>query len=216
MFPNLNASSVDLFLEIDGYATQISDRFGRDFEHVSGPICGSESSLTFLLSPDIDQHGLKRAFEDNGLASKVNRYSYRSYSPYHHGPGVGNVEIISGPAASDWHDHWLAYSCFTNIILTREFFDNLSQPAKVALKDYVSVGGKITIANSSEIPEQFSGPLTGKKQSVNPRNPAQHSRLNVVPFGLGKVLLTKQPIDGWITDKTWDHLLQHDTNGFLL
>jgi hypothetical protein len=92
-------------------------------------------------------------------------------------------------ATTQWSDNWLAYSCYSGVIMTEKDAAELPDAARLALRRYVECGGVLVIQGASA-PTEFT-------------DPAGTSGTAVSRLGLGSVRLTGLRND----EKGWGALL---------
>jgi hypothetical protein len=90
---------------------------------------------------------------------------------------------------AQWSDNWLAYSCYSGVIMTGQDAADLPAGARVALRRYVECGGVVIVQGTSSVPAEFT-----ESASANGA---------VFYAGLGSVRLTGLKDD----EKGWNALL---------
>ncbi len=97
---------------------------------------------------------------------------------------------------SEWSPHWLGYSRYDGIIITREEFRQMSDAVKSAIWQYVETGGSLTILGGELVP----------KTPTNKETPEPGVTVHHAGFGRCLVSETRDPAK-W-SDKTRHDLIE--------
>lgn len=204
--PNLTAAIDEAYLKVDG----TNKRLNRtpNVDHLTGSLFSryrmdeSSASMLFALSPSIEPNiseTLSRIKSVESVDSYTSSYGYYSYGGTSSNAMIKNVELMWAPDAKNWDDEWISYTSYTNLGMSKTFFDELPQTKKQAIQQYIAIGGMITFLESEELPDEFNNVLLGKKtrrQLLVGRNQLD-SEIERHSYGLGVINIAPSKITDW-------------------
>lgn len=204
--PNLTAATDEAFLEVDGSSKRLNR--APDIDHLTGSLFSryrmdeSSASMLFALSPSIEpkiSETLSRIKSVESVDSYTSSYGYYSYGGTSSNAMIKNVELMWAPNARDWDDEWISYTSYTNLGMSKTFFDELPETKKQAIQQYIAIGGMITFLESEELPDEFNNVLLGKKtrRQLLVGRKQLDSEIERHSYGLGVINIVPSKITEW-------------------
>lgn len=204
--PNLTFEIESLSLYVDGYRKELNRL--PNVDHLTGSLLSrgrmdqSSASMLFAMPP-ATEYQISNDITNIKSIDSVDGYSGSRTYGYSYGSSVGtelnNIELMWAPEASDWDDDWLSYTSFTNLGMSKSFFEQLPQSKREAIRQYVTIGGMITFFESDELPKEFENEKLGKRirRKLTMQRARFESDINYFSYGLGVINIAPNAITEW-------------------
>lgn len=199
--PNLTFEIERLSLFVDGYRKELNRL--PNVDHLTGSLFSrgrmnkSSASMLFAMPP-ATEYQISNDITNIKSIESVDGFSGNGYWSVA-GLELNNVELMWAPEASNWDDDWLSYTSYTNLGMSKTFFEQLPQSKREAIRQYITIGGTITFLESDELPKEFKNEKLGKKirRKLTIRAARLDSDISYFSYGLGVINITPTAITEW-------------------